>query len=424
MKRTSFAISLTETEIIGLHNHFSVSASLQGKETNQQFSILSSLHGFGAVEFQQLSSGTALQQLQQSVTTKKDWHFICLAYDLKNEIEDLTSENRDLLHFSDLVYFIPRFVLVEKEQSYELLCRKEDRPLFDEQLRLLSKEEKKLTTKLELQPQLTKKQYTKKFNQIQKHIQQGNIYEINFCQQYIQENIQLSPALLFRKILNRIQAPYMAFFQANNHYLLSASPERYLLKRGNLLLSQPIKGTAKRGNNKESDQQIKHELKTDLKEQTENVMIVDLVRNDLGKCCIPGSVKVVELQQLYSFSTVHQLISTIQGTIRPDISFSEILRNTFPMGSMTGAPKLRVMQLIEEIEEFKRSWYSGAVGYINPDGDFDFNVIIRSFLYDKTKQLLSYGVGSGITSFSKAENEYEECLLKVNSLLQLLNERQ
>lgn len=424
MQRTSISISISESQLLQLHQHFNYSASLIGKQSNTNYSVVQSIHAFGALQVQKLTTGNALQQLQTSITTSQDWHFLCLSYDVKNEIEQLQSNNLDLFNLPDVFYFIPKYVVIQNHSTYYLHCQKEDIKSFKELLKTEQHENTRQQDKIELNAQFSKAEYEAKFNQIQHHIQQGDCYELNFCQQYKQQQCALSPIDLFAIMLAKLDAPFMAFLQTNNQFLLSASPERYLLKQGSTITSQPIKGTAKRGNSKQEDELIKRELQSDLKEQTENVMIVDLVRNDLGKCCIPGSVNVVELQQLYSFSTVHQLISTIQGELKPTISFAEIIRNTFPMGSMTGAPKLKVMQLTEQLEEFKRSWYSGAVGYIAPNGDFDLNVIIRSFLYDQNKQLLAYGVGSGITALSNAAQEYEECDLKVKSLLRLLNENE
>jgi para-aminobenzoate synthetase component 1 len=215
--------------------------------------------------------------------------------------------------------------------------------------------------------------------------------------------------------------PFAAFYRLQDKYLLCASPERFLMKTGNQISSQPIKGTNKRDLlNSLHDDELKKELAESRKDQSENVMIVDLVRNDLTKICKEASVKVDELFGIYSFPQVHQMISTIRGELKEATPFSQIISATFPMGSMTGAPKHRVMQLIDEYEPSSRGIFSGSVGYINPDGDFDFNVVIRSIMYNATNRCLSYQVGSGITFYSDPEKEWVECMLKAEAIKKVL----
>jgi para-aminobenzoate synthetase component 1 len=222
--------------------------------------------------------------------------------------------------------------------------------------------------------------------------------------------------------LNTISRPPFATYFKNNHqYLLCASPERYLRKEGNKVISQPIKGTAKRHPDKVLDEQSKTELAQNPKERSENVMIVDLVRNDLSHTATKGSVIVEELCEIYSFDQVHQMISTIVSTVEDATSPIEILKTTFPMGSMTGAPKISAMKIIEDLEETKRGLYSGAVGYFTPKSDFDFNVVIRSILYNAQNEYLSFSVGSAITSQAVPEQEYEECLLKAKAMFEVLS---
>ena len=201
---------------------------------------------------------------------------------------------------------------------------------------------------------------------------------------------------------------------------MSASPERYLKKVGNQLISQPIKGTARRFADAVLDAQAKEQLSTDPKERSENIMIVDLVRNDLSRTAAKGSVQVEELCAIYSFEQVHQMISTITSEMLPEYKAVDALQTTFPMGSMTGAPKISAMQIIEQLEETKRGLYSGAVGYFTPEGDFDFNVVIRSILYNEQNQYVSFSVGSAITALSVPENEYEECLVKAKAMREVL----
>jgi para-aminobenzoate synthetase component 1 len=209
----------------------------------------------------------------------------------------------------------------------------------------------------------------------------------------------------------------------NEFSIFCGSPERYLNKAGSTLKSQPIKGTARRLANPEEDEKIKEELRASEKERAENVMIVDLVRNDLTKCALPGTVKVDELCGIYSFEQVHQMISTVSCQLAEGTTLSHILRSSFPMGSMTGAPKIRAMQLIESFEQTRRGVYSGSVGYIAPNGDFDLILIIRTMLYDADQKYLSFQVGSAITHQAIPEIEYDECLLKAKAILQVLKSK-
>jgi para-aminobenzoate synthetase component 1 len=265
-----------------------------------------------------------------------------------------------------------------------------------------------------------KDEYFAKVNTMLNHIHRGDIYEANFCQEFFAEETQINPLETYNK-LNRIsKPPFAAFLKLNDKYLLSASPERYIKKEGQTITSQPIKGTAKRSENADEDAKLKAALERDIKERSENVMIVDLVRNDLSKTAIKGSVEVKELCKVYTFDQVHQMISTIQSKVSSDVSPIDIIKTTFPMGSMTGAPKISAMKIIEDLEETKRGLYSGAVGYFTPEGDFDFNVVIRSILYNETNQYVSYSVGGAITAKSDPLNEYEECLIKAKAMREVL----
>jgi para-aminobenzoate synthetase component 1 len=257
---------------------------------------------------------------------------------------------------------------------------------------------------------------------VKRHIQLGDIYELNFCQEFFAENCAVDDYLaVYRKLNNITKAPFSAYFNWQNFAVFCGSPERFLQKKNNRLLSQPIKGTAPRNENESRDLQLKNQLQNDPKERAENIMIVDLVRNDLSRIAVTNSVQVDELCEIYSFETVHQMISTVSCTVEDSISFKDIVKATFPMGSMTGAPKLRAMELIDKYEAFNRGLYAGSIGYIHPNGDFDFNVVIRTVLYNATKKYLSCSVGGAITIQSDPEKEYEECLVKVKRILDGLN---
>jgi para-aminobenzoate synthetase component 1 len=214
--------------------------------------------------------------------------------------------------------------------------------------------------------------------------------------------------------------PFSVYLKQQPRYVLGASPERFLKKTSNRLVSQPIKGTIRRGRTTTEDEALKLALRNSEKEQAENLMIVDLVRNDLARSAETGSVQVDELFGIYSFQQVHQMISTVSATARADASLAEILGNAFPMGSMTGAPKIRAMQRIDELEATRRGVFSGAIGYITPDGDADFSVVIRSVLYNATDQYASFMVGSAITYDADPEQEYAECLLKASAMRSVL----
>jgi len=243
---------------------------------------------------------------------------------------------------------------------------------------------------------------------------------MSFCQEFRWENVALEPLLAFQALLEKTNAPYSCYFQFQGKHLLCASPESYLEKNGRSLISRPIKGTRKRHGNPDLDLAMKKELEQDPKERAENIMICDLVRNDLSKVALRNSVQVDELCKVYSFDTVHQMISSISCKISPELPLTEVFKASFPMGSMTGAPKLRAMELIESHEDFKRGWFSGSLGYISPDGDMKSNVVIRSILYDEVAHKASVAAGGAITSLSDPEAEHEESLLKAEALKEII----
>lgn len=365
----------------------------------------------------------AFEDLKNYQQITNDWLFGYLAYDLKNDPEDLISNNFDGLHFPDLFFFQPKKLFLLKGNQLEIqylkMCDDEIEADFEE----IVKSQKPKAGSFEsihIQQRISKPGYIEKVNNMLARIHRGDIYEANFCMEFYAENAVIDPLEKFRKLNEISQAPFSVFFKNNKQFLLSASPERYLKKEGELVVSQPIKGTAKRFDNAIEDENSKMQLEKDPKERSENIMIVDLVRNDLSHTAQKGSVQVEELCGIYSFRQVHQMISTIVSKVPHTISPVEIIKTTFPMGSMTGAPKISAMQIIEELEETKRGLYSGAVGYFTPDGDFDFNVVIRSILYNQQNQYVSFSVGSAITAQSVPEKEYEECLLKAKAMREVL----
>jgi para-aminobenzoate synthetase component 1 len=366
----------------------------------------------------------AFEDLKQYQQQTKDWLFGYLSYDVKNDVEDLHSNNFDGLHFPDLFFFQPKKLFLLKgnqlEVRYLQLCNDEiESDLIDIenncQLSIINYQ-------LSIQQRISKESYIAKVNQMLQHIYRGDIYEANFCMEFYAENAIIEPVKIYQKLNAISKPPFAIFFKNNEQYLLCASPERYLRKEGNKVISQPIKGTAKRFSDLVLDENSKTELETNPKERSENIMIVDLVRNDLSHTAIKGSVEVEELCGIYTFEQVHQMISTVVSNVSTTTSPVEILRTTFPMGSMTGAPKISAMKIIEELEETKRGLYSGAVGYFTPENDFDFNVVIRSILYNAATNYVSFSVGSAITSQSNPEQEYEECLLKAKAMFEVLSQ--
>ena len=270
-------------------------------------------------------------------------------------------------------------------------------------------------------PLITKEKYLEEIKKLQAHIKRGDCYEINFCQQFYSQDADIDPVSIYQKLSALSPAPFSAFYRLNEKYCLCAGPERFLKKKGNRLISQPIKGTSRRDLlHADKDESNKTTLADSKKDRAENVMITDLVRNDLSRVCEKNSVHVMELFGIYSFPQVHHMISTVEGTLAPDKSFTQAIEACYPPGSMTGAPKKRVMELIESSEKYDRGLFSGSLGYITPAGDMDLNVVIRSIFYDSEKHRLSFFAGSGITFYSNAEDEYDECMAKAEAMMRVL----
>ena len=366
----------------------------------------------------------AFEKLKTYQTTTNDWIFGYLTYDLKNDLEDLKSENIDGLKFPDLFFFQPKKMFLLKGNILEIQYLKMvddeiENDFFSIENTVISNENNTQNS-IKIKLRIHKDDYFEKLDKVLAHIHRGDIYETNFCQEFYAENTKINSFETYIKLNKISKPPFATFLKVDDKYLLSASPERYLKKEGNKIISQPIKGTAKRSKDKAEDEQLKLNLLNDEKERSENIMIVDLVRNDLSQTATKGSVKVEELCKIYSFEQVHQMISTVTSKIESQTHPVDVLATTFPMGSMTGAPKISAMKIIEKLEETKRGLYSGAVGYFTPESDFDFNVVIRSILYNKTNKYVSYSVGGAITAKSDPLSEYEECLIKAKAMREVL----
>lgn len=366
-------------------------------------------------------SDSAFSLLQKIDAENNAWRFVGLAYDSKNEIEQLYSQNKDITQFPTAFALFPDIVITYRSATQEMIVYKYQ---FEEDIFALPPSEniESKIAKVQFTPTITKEEYIQKLHEIKYHLLRGDIYEINFCQEFAAENAELNPYQTFKKLNAISPMPFSSFFKLEDKYVLSASPERFIKKEGNRLISQPMKGTLKRSKNKEEDAQLAHQLKNSLKDQTENVMIVDLVRNDLSRLAERGTVNVDELFEVYQFPNIYQMISTISCQINENTTFTDIIKATFPMGSMTGAPKISAMQLSEKLESFKRSWYSGTLGYITPENDFDFSVLIRSVFYNEALKTVNFAVGGAITIASDAEAEYEECMLKALPIFRLFEE--
>ncbi len=359
-----------------------------------------------------------LEDLDREIHKKENWFFGFLTYDLKNSFENLSSDNIDLILWPEFYFFIPQYLILLKGDKVHILSFKDDGAYIFDIIMSLNVLERKERQMIEMQPRMSKREYVEKVNSLRQHILLGDIYEVNFCQEFF-TNSEIDPYELYCSLNDISPTPFSTFFKRDKKFLLSASPERFLKKDGERIISQPIKGTAPRGNTLQNDVFFKEELYTSPKERAENIMIVDLVRNDLSRIACKNSVKVDELCGIYSFSNVHQMISTVSARLKTQ-SFKEIIESTFPMGSMTGAPKIRAMELAEQYEITKRGIYSGAVGYVDPDFNFDFNVVIRSMQYNQELKYLNYMVGGAITWLSDAEKEYDECLVKASAIEELL----
>jgi para-aminobenzoate synthetase component I len=390
-------------------------------------SYYEAISGWKAMDLLTVSGDSTAQQIDHFIEKHKGkWIFSHLNYDFKNTIEKrLRSHHDNPIDFPLITLFVPQYVLILKDGVVKFYTQQESKnscseiplPSFSETELQTSK-----NTALVFQDELVfKDPYTAALKKIRQHLQQGDIYEINYCLPFQGKGQISNPPAFWWSMQEENQAPFSALYRHKDKWLMCCSPERFILKRNHEIISQPIKGTSKRDADPIVDTSLKTALKNNQKEQAENVMIVDLVRNDLGKIAVPGSVKVDELCGIYTLKTVHQMISTISATLHDNVLFSDIINACFPMGSMTGAPKIRAMEIIEDLEFFARGLYSGSVGYISPDGNFDFNVVIRSILYDATTKNLLYPAGGAITANSDIDKEFEECLLKAKSMKDALS---
>jgi len=395
----------------------------------------------------------AFDGLKAFADEHEDWLFGYFAYDLKNQLEPLNSKNPDHWGQPPMRFFTPVMLILPDAHGIRIgtvpgygrfsdagqvvaaikqaipagkipAQAGEPKSSGDEQIAPSQQEpfpaDSRVNKEILIRPRVSKARYLQQLKAIKDHIQAGDIYEMNYCMEFYAEQADIHPLRVYEALNEVSEAPFSCFFQHRDFFLLGSSPERFLKKQGQQLISQPIKGTAPRGRDEGEDIRIRQALFEDAKERSENVMIVDLVRNDLSRTAVKDSVRVEELYGVYPFRQVNQMISTVSSRLHPDHHYLDAIRLAFPMGSMTGAPKFRAMQLIDHYEDTRRGLYSGSVGYITPGKNFDFNVVIRSILYDRARQLMSFMAGSAITIGSVPEREYEECLLKAKAMAEVV----
>lgn len=419
----SYALTVTpalKLQMLNWVSQFNICCFMDSHQYGGIQSSFECLVAGGAWKWIKLSAGNAFGMLQAFSKQQSDWLFGHFGFDLKQETCNSPSLLDDPLGFPDCYFFVPEHLLLVsgnevKISSYSL----DEDGLFRDILNTKIKTGNH--SKIILSPAMSREDYISRVEILKAHIHRGDCYEINFCQEFFAENVMVDPVLLFRKLAEVSPNPFSAYYKIDSLHLLCASPERYLRVKDGRVISQPIKGTAVRDHlNEKHDMDLAEELSANPKERSENVMVVDLVRNDLSRVCDAGSVQVDELFGVYSFPQVHQMISTISGKLASGKNWIDAVEASFPMGSMTGAPKSKVLELIERYELVRRGLFSGALGYCSPAGDADFNVVIRSILYNDQNQYLSCLFGSGITWYADPEKEYEECLLKAMAIKKVL----
>ena len=429
MLRTRYIHKIKNTELFKRNllvwsQQFEDVVWLDSNKYHQTYSSYDAVLAVDGLTSIQSNAQNAFKNLKEYQTHIKDWIFGYLTYDLKNDIETLESNNFDGLKFPEMYFFQPKKLFLIKGATIEVGYLKAFKNEIKGDLNAIRhcEEERRgnLPNNIKIKLRIHKDSYFEKVTTMLAHIHRGDIYEANFCQEFYAEDIVINPLETYFKLNEISKPPFAAFLKCVDLYLLSSSPERYLMKQDQTIISQPIKGTAKRSTNLDEDELLKMKLSLDEKERSENIMILDLMRNDLSKTAIKGSVRVEEMCKVYTFDQVHQMISTVTSKIEKSTHPVDVIKSTFPMGSMTGAPKISAMKIIEELEETKRGLYSGAVGYFSPRGNFDFNVVIRSILYNETKKYVSYSVGGAITAKSDPQKEYEECLVKAKAMREVL----
>ena len=399
-------------------NQFNIFCLLDNNNYSLEEASFECILAAGCVRAYTFNGENDLKDLQKFHDQNPSWLFGHLGYNASGK--SYAKNRLSNFNFGDGFFFEPETIIKLSLNNIEILKSNKNHNAILAEIENTEVSSFEESISLQIKPAINKDQYIAAIKKIKNHIKRGDCYEINFCQQFTVENAGINPIYVYSKLTELSPAPLGALYKLNSNYCLCASPERFLQKKGMQLISQPIKGTSKRDKDPIKDEFNKKYLTTSTKEKSENVMVVDLVRNDMSLVCEKGSVSVKELFAVYSFPQVHQMISTITGTLEADRKFTEAISACFPMGSMTGAPKKRVMELIEKYEFSPRGLFSGSIGYITPNGDFDFNVIIRSIFYNKYRKEIAFFAGSGITFYSEPNEEYEECMWKANAIVKVL----
>lgn len=412
-------VNIKDFKIKMLHwaSRFSIFCFLDNSNYTHKHHIVECLLGVGAKRSVTLHGKRSFESLQSFYDENPGWLFGHLGFELTKDVQ-----STDKTDFSPGYFFEPE-ILIRISNNLITIEKNSGGETPSEIFQVIEGQVTVTHTRssvVNIQSRLSRKEYVDIIDKIKAHIRRGDCYELNFCQEFFADDVLLEPLIVFLKLQEISPNPFSAFYRVNENYCMCASPERFLQKTGRNIISQPIKGTARRGNDPETDARLKAKLASSEKDKSENVMIVDLVRNDLSKVCDEGSVHVEEMFGIYAFPQVYQMISTISGKLAAGIQFTEALEATFPMGSMTGAPKKRVLELIAEFESSERGLFSGSIGYIDPKADFDFNVVIRSIFYNQSTKYLSYRAGGGITFHSDPQAEYEECMAKVEAIKKAL----
>lgn len=406
-------------QMLNYLKRFSIFCFLDNHEYNLPWHSTECLCGVGVVQRMQAAEQN-FHAAERFIKSENDWIFGHLSYDLSEDLFHTSTSFPLTVTFPRLFFFVPEILFKLDATQVTIGSFSDDHESIFRDISNCPKLEVH-NKKISINQRMNREMYVHTIETLRQHIIRGDCYEINYCMEFFAENADIDPFSVYHQLGRVSPNPFSGFYRYFDQFLMCASPERYLRKEGNKIISQPIKGTAPRNvNDKSEDSRNRDALMYSAKDRSENVMVVDLVRNDFAKVCTEGSVKVDELFGVYSFPQVHQMISTISGELNPGTNITDIFRASFPMGSMTGAPKKRVIELIATYEKSRRGLFSGAIGYISPEKDADFNVVIRSILYNAADAYLSLPAGSGITFYSDPEQEYRECLLKAEAMLKAL----
>ncbi|MEN9497881.1 MAG: hypothetical protein RL750_780 [Bacteroidota bacterium] len=360
----------------------------------------------------ELLPGHSLAALDDFLLPTDMGYVVQVGYGLKDHLEQISNRHTDPIGFPALFVYEPLVLIRFLENDRIRIQAADPQSVWDQLCRMQVPANDDIIPPVEFISRNTEEQYLELVGKVQAHIARGDCYELNYCQEYYAEGVEIDPLVIYQQLRSVVQAPFSCLYRNGNRWLMGASPERFLKRQGNRIESRPMKGTAPRDLDPIKDELLSEELLSSAKERSENIMVVDLVRNDLSRIAERGSVQVEALCALHSFPQVHQLVSTVTARVSSTVGLRRVLEACFPMGSMTGAPKIRVMELTDVYETSARGLYSGSIGFLEPNGDFDLNVVIRSLQYHAEKGYLSYHVGSGITAYSDPKKEWQECAWK------------